>query len=148
MIPSLPTDQSSHQGTVIGIDLQHMSPLDGATLLGGCDFTSQDTQQKIRDILNDRKADVVLSDMAPKDSGIKSHNHTNIVDLCFTLLRLCLPVLKPGGTMGCKLWEGERSPKLQSAMKTVFENVRRVKPDASRDDSAEFFLIGMGFTKK
>ena len=142
------SDPSQLTGMVIGIDLQHIAPLDGARILGGHDFTSLKTQQVIKDILKDRKADVILSDMAPSTTGIKAHNHNLIIELCFSVLSFCLSTLEPGGTMLCKLWSGAGQPKLTAAMKTVFERVKIVKPDASYDDSAEIFMLGQGFKYK
>lgn len=141
------TDPSKPKGLVIGIDLQHMAPLEGAYLLSGSDFTSDMTQAKIKTILGDRQADVVLSDMAPAATGMKSHNHEIIVKLCFSVLLFSLHVLKNGGTMLCKIWMGADQKRLETGMSKVFEHVRVVKPEASRDDSTEIFLLGRGFKR-
>ncbi|XP_005090821.1 rRNA methyltransferase 2, mitochondrial [Aplysia californica] len=147
-VNSLNQDSSQPQGMVIGIDLQHIAPLDGAITLSGCDFTSPDTYDKVSSILQERRVDILLSDMAPSATGIKSHNHELIVGLCFSVLRFSLAVLKPGGTMLCKLWQGGSQDRLAAAMRTVFQDVRVVKPEASRDDSAEVFMMGRGFKSK
>lgn len=133
------------KGLVIGIDLQEVAPIEGVCLLPSCDLTTEATQAKIKELLQNRLADVILSDMAPRATGLKSHNHEIIVGLCFTVLRFSLSVLKEGGTLLCKLWMGGDQSRLDAAMKSVFDNVRCVKPDASRDDSAEIFLLGRGF---
>ncbi|GFR91352.1 ribosomal RNA large subunit methyltransferase E [Elysia marginata] len=138
-------DVSQPRGTVIGIDLQNMAPIDGVHLLSLCDFTSEGTQNCIRNILQDRKADVLLSDMAPAATGVKSHNHEAIIKLCFSVLKFGLSVVREGGTIVCKLWTGGDQPRLEKAMHAICENVRVVKPDASRGDSAEIFLMGRGF---
>jgi len=150
-VNSLSQNPTQPAGTVIGIDLRHIAPLDGAHLLGGHDFTSPATQRAVAEILKGQgcsKADVILSDMAPSATGIKSHNHDVIVQLCFTVLTFCLSSLRPGGAMLCKLWSGSGQPKLTAAMKTVFDRVRIVKPDASYADSAEIFILGQGFRYK
>uniref|UniRef100_A0A0B7AWZ3 rRNA methyltransferase 2, mitochondrial n=1 Tax=Arion vulgaris TaxID=1028688 RepID=A0A0B7AWZ3_9EUPU len=138
-------DASALRGSVIGIDLQYMSPIEGVYLLPAKDFTTETTQSKIKEILQNQLADVILSDMAPNATGLKSHNHEIIVSLCFSVLRFSLSVLKIGGTLLCKLWMGGDQQRLESAMRTVFDNVRVVKPDASRCDSSEIFLLARGF---
>ncbi|CAL1542235.1 unnamed protein product [Lymnaea stagnalis] len=138
-------DPNKPKGLVIGIDLQHMSPVEGAYLLPGSDFTKVATQAKVKEILCDRKANVILSDMAPRATGHKSHNHEIIVGLCFSVLQFSLSALSPGGTMVCKLWAGGDQSRLEAAMRTVFEQVKVMKPEASRDDSSEIFLLGKGF---
>ena len=146
-VNSLNKDPSRPTGVVIGIDLQHIAPVDGALMLGGLDFTSPATQEKVKELLKSRdsKVDVVLSDMAPKATGLRSHNHDIIIELCFSALRFCLPTLRPGGTFVCKIWSGSGQQKLTKAMESVFEQVNAVKPKASYDDSAELFLLGRGF---
>ena len=133
------------EGLVIGIDLEHMMPVDGAFIIHQSDFTSPDTQQKILKILNGRPVDVVLSDMAPRATGQKSLDHEQIVDLCFAVLLFGRKVLRPGGHLVCKMWQGREQQKLESAMGSLFEKVKVAKPASSRTDSAEIFLVGRNF---
>lgn len=133
------------EGLVIGIDLEHMMPVHGAFIIHQSDFTSPDTQQKILKILNGRPVDVVLSDMAPRATGQKSLDHEQIVDLCFAVLLFGRKVLRPGGHLVCKLWQGREQQKLESAMGSLFEKVKVAKPASSRTDSAEVFLVGRNF---
>ncbi|BFZ02597.1 hypothetical protein BsWGS_05636 [Bradybaena similaris] len=144
-VNSLGNDSSAPKGLVIGVDLQNVAPIDGVHMMQSSDFTVEATQCKITEILQGRLADVILSDMAPKASGINFHDHEVIVKLCFSVLRFSLNVLREGGTLVCKLWTGGDQPRLETAMKSVFDHVRIVKPDASRDDSAEIFILGRGF---
>lgn len=130
---------------VIGIDLQHMMPVEGAFILHQSDFTSPDTRQQVLKILNGRPVDTVLSDMAPRATGQKSLDHEQIVDLCFSVLMFGRKVLRPGGHLVCKLWQGREQKKLETAMGSLFEKVKVVKPDSSRMDSAEIFLVGKNF---
>ena len=122
-----------------------MAPIDGVHLLPLSDFTTESTQMRVRDILQSRKADVLLSDMAPTATGVKSHNHQAIVTLCFSVLTFGVSVVREGGTIVCKLWSGADQQRLEGAMRAICETVRVVKPDASRGDSAEIFLMGRGF---
>lgn len=130
---------------MIGVDLQHMMPIQGATLLHQSDFTLPETQEKIVALMNGMKADVVISDMAPNPIGVKSVDHTNAVKLCKAALKFAAGVLKLDGTFLCKLWEGNERSELENLMKMVFGSVRTVKPLASRTDSAEIFLLARKF---
>ncbi|ESP03933.1 hypothetical protein LOTGIDRAFT_109890 [Lottia gigantea] len=132
-------------GTVIGIDLQNFEPIDGVHVLSECDFTLPESQSKILDILNGQKADVILSDMAPNASGIKSMDHDVIIELCQAVLQFGLWVLKPGGTILCKLWMGANQKSFENDLKSNFESVKVVKPASSRSDSSEIFLLARNF---
>lgn len=138
-------EASQPQGTLIGIDLQSLSPIQGAILLHPCDFTAKETQSQVLDILKDRKADIVLSDMAPNASGVKSLDHDKIVELCSSVLRFSTVVLKEGGHVLCKLLMGNKQNWLEAGMSKMFSQVNYVKPQASRTESAEVFLLGRGF---
>ena len=122
-----------------------MNPLDGCITLSKSDFTSVDTQKKIKDILKGAKADAVVSDMAPNACGLKDLDHDNIIDLCVSVLDFSYPVLKENGVLLCKLWQGSRQSYLESLLKRSFSSVKLVKPKASRDDSAEIYLLARNF---
>lgn len=92
-----------------------------------------------------KRANVILSDMAPSPTGIKTHNHHVILQLCFSVLRFSLGVLNENGTLLCKLWMGGDQKRLENAMKSVFGQVHIVKPEASRRESAEIFMLAQGF---
>ncbi|KAK7113524.1 rRNA methyltransferase 2, mitochondrial-like [Littorina saxatilis] len=141
-------EASKAKGLVIGIDLEHMVPVEGAYILHQSDFTSQNTQQKILNILSGRQVDVVLSDMAPRATGQKALDHEQIINLCFTVLIFGRNVLRPGGHLVCKLWQGSDQPKLEHAMSTMFKKVKVAKPDSSRSESAEVFLVGKNFLEQ
>jgi len=74
-------------GQLVGIDLQQMHPIKGVTLLGNSDFTSPTTWQKIKDLLNGRSVDLVLSDMAPNATGIKHLDHELIIRLAYSVIK-------------------------------------------------------------
>jgi len=81
------------QGHVISVDLQHIRPLLGATVLEDCDIRSAETCERIKQVLNGRFVDVVLSDMAPPPSGVKSLDHQCIVQLALSVLRLSATIM-------------------------------------------------------
>lgn len=114
-------------------------------MMSACDFTRVDTQDKLRFAMNNRKADVILSDMAPSATGVHRHNHQAIINLCFSVLRFSLHILKKEGCLLCKIWMGSEQNQLEKAMKSVFSKIHTVKPDASREDSSEMFILGRGF---
>jgi len=80
-------DSEIPTGLLIGIDLQQMYPIKGVTLLGNSDFTTPKTWQKIKEILNGRHIDVVLSDMAPNASGVKHLDHDLIIKLAYSVVK-------------------------------------------------------------
>ncbi|XP_045122027.1 rRNA methyltransferase 2, mitochondrial-like isoform X2 [Portunus trituberculatus] len=141
-VNSLPHARNKSQGMVIGIDLQSIHPLAGATLLGGRDFTSPQTQQQVLELISNRKIDVVLSDMAPKASGIKDLDHENIISLAYAALGFAVQNTAGGGSFLCKVWEGFLTQQLINDMKKSYRTVKVVKPPASRGDSSEKFLVG------
>lgn len=134
-------------GTVIGIDLLNIPPLDGADLLPSHDVTDPRTHAKILELLPGGQAHVILSDMAPNASGFKEMDHERLVAMCFCLLDLAEKILKPGGSLVCKYWDGVLAQKLQEKLSSVFGSVRTLKPSASRKDSAERYFFAQMYKK-
>lgn len=122
-----------------------MYPLEHATLMGNVDFTSDNGQKRILDVLGDRKVNVVLSDMAPNATGIKMLDQENIVKLCYSVLRFAVKMSDVGGAVLMKMWQCADVPKLETDMNKFYKVVKIVKPNASRGDSAELYLYGKGF---
>lgn len=91
------------------------------------------------------RVDVVISDMAPNTSGIRSVDHARSIELCFKAVAVADRILKPGGAFVCKVFQGEDAVELTDALKARFQDVRNVKPKSSRDESVEFFLVGLRF---
>ena len=135
-------------GAVIGVDLLHISPLDGARFLPNQDITSPATHAELQRLLPGGLADVILSDMAPNASGFREMDHERMISMCLTLLDLADKVLKPGGCLVCKFWDGGLSWKLQQGLAEVFKEVKPIKPKASRKDSAELFFLARSFKKR
>lgn len=133
------------KGRVISIDVQHMLPVIGATVLCNSDFTNPKIQQEILMLLGDNRADVILSDMAPSATGIKSLDQPQIMKLAYAALRFSLVALSEGGTFLVKLLQSELIQGYESALKKCFTDLRIVKPHASRIDSAEMFIIAREF---
>ncbi|XP_076042364.1 mitochondrial rRNA methyltransferase 2 isoform X2 [Oratosquilla oratoria] len=132
-------DEDKPNGFVVGIDLLPIHPLEGATFLCGLDFTTEKAQEQVI------KADVVLSDMAPNASGVGELDHDVIIDLCYASLRFSVLHSREGAHFVCKLWQGPKDQKLLEDVKKFYNSAKFVKPDASRGDSAETFIVGKGF---
>lgn len=132
-------------GTVIGIDKIPMYPIEGATLLSNMDFTTEASQKELLKLLKDKKANVVLSDMAPNASGIRDMDHINIIKLAYSALKFALQTTCVDGTFVCKIWDGGKSQQLEQDLLKFYKHVRSVRPNATRDDSTEKFFLATGF---
>ncbi|XP_017288993.1 rRNA methyltransferase 2, mitochondrial [Kryptolebias marmoratus] len=146
-VNSAGTDQESPHGTVIGIDLLHIPPLDGAHFLSSHDVTDPATHAKLRELLPRGRAHVILSDMAPNASGFRDMDHERLITMCLSLIDLADKVLQPRGSLLCKYWDGGLTHHLQEKLESVFGSVRTIKPDASRKDSAERFFLAQLYRK-
>jgi len=134
-------------GFVLGVDLLEIDPLPDVTLLQA-DFMEDEALTLINDILGGRTVDVVLSDMAASATGHKQTDHIRIISLCETALDFAEDVLAPGGTFLAKVLQGGTEKTLLDKLKHSFEKVRHVKPEASRSDSAELYVLAQGFRGK
>ncbi|XP_024619327.1 rRNA methyltransferase 2, mitochondrial [Neophocaena asiaeorientalis asiaeorientalis] len=141
------TDPSAPVGSVLGVDLLHVSPLEGATFLCPADVTDPRTFQRIRELLPAGRADVILSDMAPNATGIRGLDHDRLIALCLSLLDMAPEVLHPGGTFLCKTWPGSQSHRLQKRLTEEFQKTRTVKPEASRKESSEVYLLATQYRR-
>lgn len=131
------------QGRVLAIDINPMEPLAGADVMQ-LDFTAADAEAQVRARL-DGPVDTVLSDMASPATGHKQTDHIRIMLLCELALDFALKVLKPGGSFVAKVLKGGTENELLARMKRHFATVRHAKPDASRKDSAEAYVVATGF---
>lgn len=128
---------------VIGIDLLEMEPIAGAELIE-MDFTDEKAPAVLKDKLNG-EADCVLSDLAPWTTGHKATDHLRIVALVEAASYFAFEVLRPGGTFVAKVFQGGADSELLDALKSRFETVRHFKPEASRSESAETYLVAMKY---
>lgn len=87
--------------------------------------------------------DVVMSDMAPKTTGIKSTDQIRSMELCELALDAAKRFLKPGGTFVCKFFQSGEFGQLRAAIKKEFERVEAIKPESTRSISKEIFLVGL-----
>ncbi|ELK28995.1 Putative ribosomal RNA methyltransferase 2 [Myotis davidii] len=141
------TDPSSPVGFVLGVDLLHIAPLGGATFVCPADVTDPRTLQRVQELLPGGRADVVLSDMAPNATGIRGLDHDRLIGLCWSLLDMAPDLLCPGGTFLCKTWAGSQSHRLQKRLTEEFQSVRTLKPEASRKESSEVYLLATQYRR-
>ncbi|MGA0448991.1 MAG: RlmE family RNA methyltransferase [Betaproteobacteria bacterium] len=135
---SLITDR----GKIFAIDLLPMDDVKNTTFIQG-DFRELSILQKLEELLENTAIDLVISDMAPNISGIKSRDQAMINDLNDLSLEFALDWLKPKGHFMVKTFMGSGFEDYVKRLRSFFNTVKIEKPDSSRDRSAEFFLIGL-----
>ena len=131
------------QGRVIAIDLLMMDPVPGVEFMQ-LDFLDPSAPETLKTMLGGR-ADVVLSDMAANATGHRKTDHIKIVALVEAAAEFAHEVLAPGGTFLAKVLQGGTEAALLGPLKRDFTTVKHVKPQASRSDSAEVYLLATGF---
>ena len=131
------------QGRIVGIDLNPTDPVSGAMVLEG-DFRDPATADQIREALGG-PADLVLSDMAAPATGHAATDHLRIVALAEEAFAFAETILRPGGAVVAKVFQGGTEGALLAALKRAFAEVRHAKPAASRAESAETYVVAKGF---
>lgn len=132
------------EGFVLGVDIRKIEPLgyeNVYTLVG--DIMEPTTLERIKAILP-RPADVVLSDVSPNVSGIWELDHSRQIDLAERSLQIALSVLRKGGAVFIKAFQGELLEQFLKEVKMHFNQTRIIKPEASRKESAEVYVLGIG----
>lgn len=132
------------KGVVIASDILEMSPLAGVEFVQG-DFTEQSVLDELLELMGDRRADVVISDMAPNMSGMAAVDIPNAMGLVELALDMAQRVLKPGGVFVAKVFQGEGFNTLLADMRKSFDTVVSRKPDSSRARSREIYQVCKGF---
>ncbi|MBV9558207.1 MAG: RlmE family RNA methyltransferase [Pseudolabrys sp.] len=130
-------------GKVVGIDLLDMDAVSGVEF-AVLDFLDPKAPDQLKAMLGG-EADVVLSDMAANATGHRKTDHIKIVALVEAAAEFAREVLKPGGAFLAKVIQGGTEGALLAQLKRDFAVVKHVKPDASRADSAELYLLATGF---
>jgi len=131
------------QGKIIGIDLKEIEQVPG-THSFVLDFNDANAPDILKAALGG-KANIVMSDMAANATGHAATDHIRIMSLCELAFDYARQVLAPGGHFICKVLKGGTEGEMLSIMKRDFETVKHAKPKASRDDSAESYVIALGF---
>lgn len=129
---------------VVGLDLLPADPIPGANLIQ-LDFTDDTAPQRLQELLGGHKADIVMSDMAANTTGVHSLDHLRIMGLLEMAYDFAIQVLNPGGIFIAKIFQGGTENEFLAMMKQDFTTVKHAKPDASRKDSSEFYVVATGF---
>ncbi|MFC5606582.1 RlmE family RNA methyltransferase [Variovorax soli] len=133
-------------GTIIALDILPMEPIEGVHFIHG-DFREEAVLGQLEEAMAGRKADVVVSDMAPNLSGIESADTARVAHLIELAVDFAQHHLKPEGALVAKVFHGSGYNELVALFKVHFRVVKPFKPKASRDKSSETFLVGVGLKK-
>ena len=130
-------------GTIVALDILPMTPVEGVHFLQG-DFREDEVLARLAEVRGGELVDVVVSDMAPNLSGVESSDSARIAHLVELAVEFAQNHLKPNGALVVKVFHGSGYSQLAKLFKETFKVVKPVKPKASRDKSAETFLVGIG----
>ena len=131
------------RGRVVAVDVLPMEPLPGVQFVEG-DFREQEVLDALFVALGGRKADLVISDLAPNISGIGVSDQARSMHLAELALEFARQYLKPGGSLVVKVFQGAGFAEFLLAMRQAFAKVGSRKPEASRGRSSEMYLLGKG----
>ena len=126
-------------GEVVGVDVRPIEPAPRLTVVRG---RVGDPDLIAR--LGDETFDTVLSDMSPRISGAYATDHARSVELVRAAARLAHQVLAEGGSFVAKLFDGDMRPEIERELAPEYRRLDRTKPPASRSQSSEIYLIGLG----
>jgi 23S rRNA (uridine2552-2'-O)-methyltransferase len=134
--------QVGSRGRVFALDLLEMTPLPGVIFLQG-DFREEVVVAQLRELLDGRQVDLVLSDMSPNISGIALSDQARAMHLAELALEFAANQLKPGGNFLVKVFQGSGFQEFFREMQRRFVKVSTRKPEASRGRSNELYLLGI-----
>jgi 23S rRNA (uridine2552-2'-O)-methyltransferase len=130
-------------GRIVGIDLLEMESIPGVEFLHG-DFEDEKVSIELSNMLAG-PADCVLSDMAPNLTGLKDVDASRMLNLHSSILKFLPKHLAPGGSFVSKIFRGQYDKEMIGSTKVLFDVMRIEKPQASRQDSREIYIVGKGF---
>ncbi len=130
---------TGEKGYVVGIDLK-----DVKISAPNAKFYQMDVFNLDPEIFEGRTVDVLISDMAPNTTGVRSVDQARSESLCLEVLGVSEKFLKKGGNLVMKLFEGGDAEKVAAEVKKKFKTFKRFKPEAVRKGSFETYLIGLG----
>jgi 23S rRNA (uridine2552-2'-O)-methyltransferase len=132
-------------GKVIGIDLQPIETLREANIIFfQGDITSPEISKKISELV-DGKVHCVLSDLAPRLSGIRDADAARCLELNRTALTVATALLRPGGSFLVKGFVNQELHSFTLELKQHFHSVQRTRPEATRQGSSEFYFFAKDF---
>ena len=135
------------KGRVIALDILPMECLPGVTFIEG-DFREEGPYNALLEALGESQVDLVMSDMAPNISGMKGVDQPRAMYLADLALELARNVLKPGGSLLVKVFNGEGIDAYKQELRKDFDKLIVRKPKASRPRSAEIYLLAKGYNHR
>ncbi len=136
-----------HNGKVFALDILPMSAIAGVDIITG-DFREDEVLKQLETLLDGRKIDIVISDMAPNTSGVKGVDQPRMMYLLELAFDFSIHHLKPGGDFLMKIFQGEGFEEYLKLLRENFDKVLTRKPKASRARSSEIYLLARGFKGK
>jgi 23S rRNA (uridine2552-2'-O)-methyltransferase len=135
-------------GKVLGVDLQPIEPFHQKNIIVvQADITATETEQRIMEYLG-RPADSVISDLAPKLTGIRDTDEARSLELNRTALEIAKRLLRAGGSFLIKSFVSEELRTFSTELDKQFGSVQRTRPDASRKGSSEIYLFAKDYRPK
>ena len=131
-------------GNVLSVDILPMDPISGVKFIQQ-DFLAPEAEKIILKAMNNEKYDVVMSDMAANTTGDKKLDHLRTMNLVESALFFAKKVLKEGGNFVAKIFQGGTEQELLNDLKKSFKTVKHFKPESSRKDSVEMYVVALGF---
>lgn len=132
--------------TVIGTDKIEIEPMDNVNFVQG-DFTTEETFNQVMSFCP-KGVDLVLSDMAPETTGHRETDHIRSMMLANIAIQFALKALKPNGNFVCKFFQGGEEQEMRARLRKYFDKVQFSKPESSRRESKEMFILCFGFKKQ
>jgi 23S rRNA (uridine2552-2'-O)-methyltransferase len=136
----------AQNGVIIALDLLDFEPIEGVDFIQG-DFHDEAVVRQLEDRLGGRAVDLIVSDMAPNLSGIASSDAARMAHLVELAVEFAEQHLVAQGALVCKVFHGSGYSQIVERLKRTFTLVKPIKPKASRDKSAETFLVGRGLKR-
>lgn len=135
---------AGERGRVVALDILPMDPMTGVEILQG-DFREQEVFARLLQTLGDRPVDLVISDMAPNISGVNSVDQARAMYLAELAVDLAKQILKPGGDLLLKVFQGEGFDAVLADLRRSFKSVAIRKPKASRPRSREVYALARNY---
>ena len=132
------------RGRIIAIDILPMNPIEQVLFISG-DFTDEIIQKQCLKEVGEHGADLVISDMAPNLTGIRVTDQSRNMAIAELVYDFSTQILKPGGDLLVKLFEGDGTYEYRQLLKEKFAKVLVRKPKASRDQSREFYVLARSY---
>ncbi|WP_347357982.1 RlmE family RNA methyltransferase [Bdellovibrio sp.] len=134
---------SGERGRVLGVDLSPVTVKLKNAVFIQADLRDLNLEEIFKEHGFEPPFDIVMSDMAPKTTGIRMTDQARSMELCELALDVARRFLKKDGHFVCKLFHSDDFGKLRDEMKKTFAKVEAVKPDSTRKISKEIFLVGL-----